>query len=218
MNDLLSMSRSLSLSLWQLVPNSNSLPMQIHNQLPIHKYKNIARYRYDCVIGLCVWLSTTTRRDETPQQAAHFRRRWWDKPQPRGVLLRVCVVFFQSLFASLYIVYIYIYMLPISVYIVKILLYLACVIYFKLSRETGRERESLSTYWVLYRLLYRLSYVLYVDQLDLSACLPSFWPIPRMQHVRWKQKRGLSFWPEASRSSRSSCIWGGVWRSWLYIL
>lgn len=113
--------------------------MQIHNQLPIHKYKNIARYRYDCVIGLCVWLSTTTRRDETPQQAAHFRRRWWDKPQPRGVLLRVCVVFFQSLFASLYIVYIY--MLPISVYIVKILLYLACVIYFKLSRETGREQE-----------------------------------------------------------------------------
>lgn len=107
MNDLLSMFRSLSLSLWQLVPNSNSLPMQIHNQLPIHKYKNIARYRYDCVIGLCVWLSTTTRRDETPQQAAHFRRRWWDKPQPRGVLLKVCVVFFQSLFASLYIVYIY---------------------------------------------------------------------------------------------------------------
>lgn len=36
---------------------------------------------------------------------------------------------------------IYIYMLPISVYIVKILLYLACVIYFKLSRETDRERQ-----------------------------------------------------------------------------
>lgn len=213
MNDLLSMSRSLSL--WQLVPNSISLPMQIHNQLPIHKYKNIARYRYDCVIGLCVWLSTTTRRDTAAGcplppamvgQASASRRP--SKSVCRILSVTVCVTIYR----------IYIYMLPISVYIVKILLYLGCVIYFKLSRETGREGESLSTYWVLYRLLYRLSYVLYVDQLDLSALLPSFWPIPRMQHVRWKQKRGLSFWPEASRSSRSSCIWGGVWRSWLYIL
>lgn len=143
MNDLLSMFRSLSLSLWQLVPNSNSLPMQIHNQLPIHNYKNIARYRYDCVIGLCVWLSTTTRRDTAAGcplppamvgQASASRRP--SKSVCRILSVTVCVTIYR----------IYIYMLPISVYIVKILLYLGCVIYFKLSRETGREGESLSTY------------------------------------------------------------------------